>query len=569
MTNIEAYKSRLTKVSKDIFENFENTGEDDMFYLGQVASGEVHATLPNLIHRAQVFADADFRGRVGSAKSFTSMGISVVGGVLDGSIKGLVNNGFTSFVVANKTIGLTELKETFASKQSKSFALTNLGYDISDIEQRLNNIARNIQVPAKKSIFSKSKTVPFEITKKQSSNSFVVLMDEIYQIAEKRIGEGFDTELERSTAAILATWLVSRAMDLSVGGKDPERKLDEAMKLQFYTHLNGCFNNGNCEISKIIKNGTNLALALIQELGYGIDDIQAKYERLDMPLKDNPTSLREALFGRKYVAESIMNVVDEEIISREPDMIYSIEESSRDFEAGIARVDEMTEAARRIMPSVSSTIIGGGGVPLLDERTETKHEDVEDVEEVIDERDETSPESATDEFGVIAGVGEVAHKKGNAVNYTTLREGIMDSISADIHKKYSNLTNKADKTKKEDKKEQIIKEMNFLCGADDAIRGIAKQSNREDSYYEGYSRGELERNLIVNKVDEIYSKDKKTLLIKVDATGSAATSQLKNHIAKKWRGYESFKEMRENILRDLSFVFHSLYPEKKKDEHSR
>ena len=331
MANFENYKSKFTKESLSVFQNFERTGEDDMFFLGQIAKGEAKGvTLSSIIQRAQVFANPDFIGRIGSAKSFFSLQIPVVKGALDGSIKGLINNGFTSHIVADKKIGLSDLRETYSSSIHEPFYKNVISVDLSAIESKLNRIASNSTITTKKYWFSKEKEEPFQITFKRSQNSLCDLMDEIYQVVDKRIGDDFETKLEKATASIFATFLISRAIDLSIeDDKKCEKKLDEAMKLQFYTHLNGCSNNGNCAISKIISKGAECAEQIVDELGYKKEDILNKLERLDNKVcTHNIDSIKDAWFGSKMI--TIENVDDLDEVANDVNFVFqpaSTEES--------------------------------------------------------------------------------------------------------------------------------------------------------------------------------------------------------------------------------------------------
>lgn len=317
MVDIETFKDELTGKARSIYDNFKKTGEDDVFYLGQIAQGKAGVvTLADIIHRAQVFANPEFRGRIGSCTSFRAFNIPVVKGALDGSIKGLKNNGFTSHIVADKKVGLSDLRESYAIG-SRLFFETTVTTDISAYECSLENIAKSIKEDVKTSFFSRSKEQSMTIKKPSSKNKLCDLMDEIYQVVDKKNKETFDTDLEKATSNILATWLVSRAMNLSTGDKDNqnEKKLDEAMKLQFYTHLNGCSNNGHCAISKIIKQGVQLGLDMIDSMNLSSADIKEKRDRLGITTKDE--QVQDALFGAQCAAEP--NPVAEQKPEAEPE----------------------------------------------------------------------------------------------------------------------------------------------------------------------------------------------------------------------------------------------------------
>lgn len=135
----------------------------------------------------------------------------------------------------------------------------------------------------KNSLSRKLVEEPLQLTKVNSGNSLCDIAKEIYQVAKNGIEGEFASELEKVTASIFATLLVTRALDLSVGDENnqAEKKLDEALKLQFYSHLNGCFNSKQCSISTIVK--------MVQNMQTNLSKKWITHTRMSLP---NTTDLK-------------------------------------------------------------------------------------------------------------------------------------------------------------------------------------------------------------------------------------------------------------------------------------
>lgn len=546
MTNIEKYKSRLTKPAAEVFEHFEMTGEDDISFLGKIASGIVKGvTLADVVHRAQVFGNASFRGRVGSPKSFYSANFSVVTGALDGSIKGIINNGFTSCIVADSKVGLSDLRESYA-KDDLPFYLMVVSADFSDIENKLSNIASDIMVPVKKYAFLKAKSQPMTITKTRSKNSLCDLMEEIYQVVDKSNKTSFDTDLEKATSNIFATWLISRALNLSIGDKDNqcEQKLDEAMRLQFYTHLNGCNNKGNCAISKIIKVGTDLGVELIEKMGLNESDVKDKLKRLGTPLQNNPETIYEALFGEKEISKTVDIMVDSSEAREEGFPVGGIDGVIVDY------VPEKAYVEKNALSAVAQA------TRLITDGTRT--EVVKPTQEVAEKSQiaksgETIAkvgEKVVDQNAVVGNPGDVAHKKGNAVNYSTLKKNLLKYITDKLDDKAAYFANRAEKQKDFD----ALTESNFWAGASAGVSGFSKPKGKTAAYYAGHMQGQNMGRGLVQEIDKIYSPDKKILLVDVNGKGAQVTKNLGDLVVKAFR-VGTFAEFVEKVVSSLSMTF--------------
>lgn len=566
MTNIETYKSKLTRESAEVFDHYEKTGEDDAYYFGQIVRGIVKApNLGTILQYAQVFANPDLRGRVGSPKSYTSQNIAVVSGAISGDIKGLVNNGFTSYIVADKTLGLSDLRETYASSTKFSFYNTAISADFSDIEEKLANIAKNIKIQVKKNSFSKKMVgTPLKLTKLDSKNSLCVLADEIYQVASNKIKEEFDSQLEKATASIFATLLVSRALDLSIGDKNNlvEKKFDESLKLQFYTHLNACFNAGKCAISKIVKSGAACAVSMIEEMGYSQFDIMDKYDRLETPIKGNPHDIVDALFGSKNVSQSIESFVDEDVdsyIKSYKDGLNGVvvedDKTSKDviYLGGSVQPSEVVVAPAAIGAAPARILLGDGRQTV----TLNPGEQVAGVNEKIAKEGEQvakTSEKVVDIDARVAGSGEVVHDKGNAINYNTLRKGLLEGVIAkNIDNKIAECTNRAEKQQDFG----IIAECNFWAGAKDGVCGLAQKRSKTESYNEGHKQGQYINAGIIQEIDKMYSADKKKLIVDVKGQGKEVTKQLSNKVANAF-SFDSFADFTTMIMSSLLNAFNSL-----------
>lgn len=569
MTNIEKYKSRLTKDSAEIFANYEKTGEDSNYYLGQIARGNIKTpTLNTVLQYAQVFANPDFRGRVGSPKSYTSQNIPVVSGVLNGNIKGLVNNGFTSYIVADKTMGLSNLRETYASSGSLPFYKTSVDADFSEIESRLAHAASKIKIQVKKNSFSKKVVEePMQITKSNSGNSLCDLAKEIYQVASNGIEGKFDSELEKVTASIFATLLVSRALDLSVGDENnqAEKKLDEALKLQFYSHLNGCFNNNQCSIANIVKNGANCAINLIQEMDYTKQDIIDKYNRLETPVRGEVENIFDALFGTKNVEQSINSFVDENLDSYFKTFSDGInglvegvddEKSLATLESNLlsGRVQNAEFVAPAAIAAAPSRVLIGDGRTTV---TLNPGEQVAGANEKIAKEGENvakTTEKIVDKDARVAGSGEVVHDKGNAINYNTLKRGLLEGVIAkNIDAKIAECTNRAEKQQDL----SAIAEGNFWTGARDGVCGLAQKRSKTESYNEGHKQGQYINAGIIQEIDKMYSADKKKLIVEVKGQGKEVTKQLSNKVANAF-SFDSFVDFTAMVMSSLLKAFNNL-----------
>lgn len=565
MTNIETYKSKLTRESAEVFDHYEKTGEDDAYYFGQIARGIVKApNLGTILQYAQVFANPDLRGRVGSPKSYTSQNIAVVSGAISGDIKGLVNNGFTSSIVADKTLGLSNLRETYASNSKMPFYMSSVNADISDVEQKLNEIASSIMLSTRKNSFSKKMVgTPLKLTKLVSKNSLCVLADEIYQVASNKIEEEFDSQLEKATASIFATLLVSRALDLSIGDENNlvEKKFDESLKLQFYTHLNACFNAGKCAISKIVKSGAACAVSMIEEMGYSQSDIMDKYDRLETPIKGNPHDIFDALFGSKNVSQSIESFVDEDVdlnIKSYKDGLNGVvvedDTTSKDviYLGGRVQPSEVVVAPAAIAGAPSRILITDGKTNV----TLNPGEQVAGANEKIAKEGEQvakTTEKVVDKDARVAESGEVVHDKGNAVNYNTLKKSLLGSIVAGIDERIAECTNRAEKQPKSD----ASAEANFWSGAKDGVCGLAKKRGKTESYYEGHKQGQYVNAGIIQEIDKMYSVDKKKLNVEVKGQGREATKKLGDQVANAF-SFDTFMEFSAMIMSSLSEAFKNL-----------
>lgn len=569
MTNIEKYKSRLTRDSADIFANYEKTGEDSNYYLGQIVRGEIKTpTLDKVLQYAQVFANPDFRGRVGSPKSFTSQNIAVVSGALNGDVKGLINNGFTSYIVADKTLGLSDLRETYASSTKLPFYKTSVGADFSEIEEKLANVAKNIKIQVKKNSFSKKLVEePLQLTKVNSGNSLCDIAKEIYQVAKNGIEGEFASELEKVTSSIFATLLVTRALDLSVGeaNNQAEKKLDEALKLQFYSHLNGCFNSKQCSISTIVKNGAKYANELIQEMGYTYYDVIDKYNRLGTPIRGDVDNILDALFGARNVNQSIDNYVDDNIDSyfrTYSDGLNGLVEGMDDDKALATlesnllngHVQNAEYVAPAAIAAAPARILLGDGRQTV---TLNPGEQVAGVNEKIAKEGEQvakTSEKVVDIDARVAGSGEVVHDKGNAINYNTLRKGLLEGVIAkNIDNKIAECTNRAEKQQDL----SAIAEGNFWAGAKDGVCGLAQKRSKTESYNEGHKQGQYINAGIIQEIDKMYSADKKKLIVDVKGQGKEVTKQLSNKVANAF-SFDSFADFTTMIMSSLLNAFNAL-----------
>lgn len=568
MTNIEEYKSRLTRDSADIFANYEKTGEDSNYYLGQIVRGEIKSpTLDKVLQYAQVFANPDFRGRVGSPKSFTSQNIAVVSGALNGDVKGLINNGFTSYIVADKTLGLSDLRETYASSTKLPFYKTSISADFSEIEEKLANVAKNIKIQVKKNSFSKKLVEePLQLTKVNSGNSLCDIAKEIYQVAKNGIEGEFASELEKVTSSIFATLLVTRALDLSVGdaNNQAEKKLDEALKLQFYSHLNGCFNSKQCSISTIVKNGAKYANELIQEMGYTYYDVIEKYNRLGTPIRGDVDNVLDALFGARNVNQSIDNYVDDNIDSyfrTYSDGLNGLVEGMDDDKALATLESNLLNGHVQNAEYVAPAAIAAAPARILlgDGRQTVilnPGEQVAGVNEKIAKEGEQiakTTEKVVDKDARVAGSDEVVHDKGNAVNYNTLKKNLIGSIVDGIDERIAECTNRAEKQQDFG----AIAEGNFWAGAKDGVCGLAQKRSKTESYNEGHKQGQYINAGIIQEIDKMYSADRKKLTVEVQGQGREITKKLGDRVANAF-SFDSFVDFTTMVMSSLLKAFNNL-----------
>lgn len=569
MTNIEKYKSRLTRDAANIFANYEKTGEDSNYYLGQIVRGEIKTpTLDKVLQYAQVFANPDFRGRVGSPKSYTSQNIAVVSGALNGDIKGLVNNGFTSYIVADKTLGLSDLRETYASSTKLPFYKTAINADFSEIEKKLASAAKKIMIQVKKNSLSRKLVEePLQLTKVNSGNSLCDIAKEIYQVAKNGIEGEFASELEKVTASIFATLLVTRALDLSVGdaNNQAEKKLDEALKLQFYSHLNGCFNSKQCSISTIVKNGAKYANELIQEMDYTYEDVIAKYNRLETPVKGDVENILDALFGARNVNQSIDSYVDENLDSyfkTYSDGLNGLVEGIDDDKSLATLESNLLDGRVQNAEYVAPAAIAGAPARILisDGKTNVTLNPGEQVaganEKIAKEGEQVAKttEKVVDKNARVAGSGEVVHDKGNAINYNTLKKGLLEGVIAkNIDSKIAECTNRAEKQQDL----SAIAEGNFWTGARDGVCGLAQKRSKTESYNEGHKQGQYINAGIIQEIDKMYSADKKKLIVEVKGQGKEVTKQLSNKVANAF-SFDSFADFTTMVMSSLLKTFNNL-----------
>ena len=539
MSNVKVYETILTKEASEIFEKFKTSGEDAAFYFGKIARGEIsNPNIATILQYAQVFANPDYRGRVGSPKSYVSQNISVVAGALNGEIKGLINNGFTSAIVIDKTLGLSDLRESYASTGKLPFYKLTLDADFSEIEEKLKKVAQCTLVETKKGLLKKTVLEPMKLEFVRSSNRICDLSKEIYQVAIKKINAAFETEMEKVTSAIFATLLVSRALNLSIGDKDngAEKKLDEALKLQFYSHLNACSNNKKCAISKIIKTGAYVACSMIDEIGYSEDEIIEKYERLGTPIMGKPQNIFDALFGQKNIEHSIDTFVDEEI--KYPDLILNSNESNKLIAgAGQVKNEDVIILGER-------TLSGDGVIFMGDGKTN------QDIAAAI--------ASATTGNVVTLNPGEkiakpdekivnsdsvVYNKPKTAVNYSTMKRTLVKRASEAFDKECSSCINRAAKQASSG----AINEANFWSGAVDGVDGKAPKY-KTDFYSEGHRLGRFALDVIVKYLDSVYTEKDgvKVLKNEVAGKGSAATSEVLDQISSEMG--ENFDEWLKNDI---------------------
>lgn len=560
MVDIETFKDELTGKARSIYDNYKKTGEDDVFYLGQIAQGKAGVvTLADIIHRAQVFANPEFRGRIGSCTSFRAFNIPVVKGALDGSIKGLKNNGFTSHIVADKKVGLSDLRESYAIG-SRLFFETTVTTDISAYECSLENIAKSIKEDVKTSFFSRSKEQSMTIKKPSSKNKLCDLMDEIYQVVDKKNKETFDTDLEKATSNILATWLVSRAMNLSTGDKDNqnEKKLDEAMKLQFYTHLNGCSNNGHCAISKIIKQGVQLGLEMIYSMNLSSADIKEKRDRLGITTKDE--QVQDALFGAQCAAEP--NPVAEQKPKAEPKPVAgqkleeqnagnSEEGNDLSFEFDDLFVDD--DSYNDLLDDSDDETFNASDNETNSDDVQTNNENAnsaatfaaataqtykarynEEGQDYINEKYE--------EFVKKNGYDPFNNKMGTyRVVYNDLKDKMLKKIANLIQQKYATLSRSQDSP---DKKDGAI--VAFFAGVKTGVLGKDKLEDFPH-YNAGYQIGKAVYDKL-HSLNKFKDGERKFLLAK---SQEEANTQVADKIAKEEFRYSSFDEYAREVVKTV------------------
>lgn len=515
---------KYTTKHQTILNNFKKTGEEFDFFLGSIYGG-AQSSLEDLIAHAQVFANAKYRGALVSGKTFQyglnkTERLGIHGGLC------LNHNGepqYTSYVLIDKNEDLGNIRETYTSAEFNPLYANANSTNLSDIVSSLENMAEEIEVETK--ILGITRKKQLKLVQKQTSNPVCSCVDKIYQIAYAKLENDFNTNLEKVTAAVLATYITTKALDL----KEFDARTDEALRMNFCTHLNGCYANGSLSLSNVIKNGVDLGIELIETMGYGKDDVKAKCERLGTPLQNEPKTLNEALFGAKQIEKSLSVFVNED---KKETTFTAVSEDKKDSK------DEMEE---KVKAAVSTSVVPTTKINVVD----PKKEGVSDNNNI------------QQEDGTILKIGEVAHKKGNAVNRKTLIDNITGQIASEI----SNIRNKI--TSKGENKSDIeaLAESNFWTGVIDAINGKKKQQNL-DSYSKGYDAARPYRVGLEKQVDDFYS-DNGELKVNIETSGKAATSKLSKMIAEKLNLEVSFVAW---TVSELKKVFSNFKESRSKDK---
>ena len=536
---------QLTDKCKEILNNFGKTGEDFDCFLGKVISG-ASASIFDVINYAQVFANKTYRGSLASKTAIDYSRVKKID-----KINGLKYDRFTSHVLIDSSEMLGNLKETYTSSDFPSFYKQSITTDFSAIIANLGAIAK----------LNKLKVKTLNSTSNQK-NSVCDLVSKIYDVCYAQIGKEFNTNLERVTAAIFATMLTTKAMDLSTNEmKDCEIRLNEALKLSFCTHLNACHVAGSCALNSILRTGSNVAISMIEGLGYTPRDIVEKYERLGTPIReDDEQTIFEALFGAKKVREAVNSFADEEI-NKFMGGISGMVVEDDDFKPFVdnkmleGRVEnpEFVVARAAIAGAPSRILISDGKTNV----TLNPGEQVAGANEKIAKEGEQvakTTEKVVDKDARVAGNGEVVHGKGNAVNYSTLKNNLLGSIVDKID-------------------DDIIRncigdqvEATFWYGVKDGVCGYKKKEKTE-SYCEGHKRGQNIYFGIIQGIDRMYSVDKKKLIVEVEGKGRELTTKLGNRVANTLK-CDTFADFTDKI-KDLYTEFKKTSSKSSKDDQTK
>ena len=536
---------QLTDKCKEILSNFGRTGEDFDCLLGKVISGS-SASIFDIINYAQVFANKTYCGSLASKTAIDYSRMKKID-----KINGLKYDRFTSHVLIDSSEMLGNLKETYTSTDYSPFYKQSITRDFSDIIANLGAIAKTKKLKVK-TLNSTS----------NSKNSICDLVNKIYDVCYAQIGKEFSTNLEKVTAAIFATMLTTRAMDLSTNEmKDCEVRLNEALKLSFCTHLNACHAAGSCALNTILRTGSNVAVAMIEGLGYTQSDILDKYERLGTPIKDAyQQTIFDALFGAKKVREAVNAFADDEV-NEFIDGINGIVVGDADYEPyddskmleGRVQNPEFVVAPAAIAAAPARILLGDGRQTV----TLNPGEQVAGANEKIAKEGEQvakTTEKVVDKDARVAGSDEVVHDKGNAINYNTLRRGLLEGVIAkNIDNKIAECTNRAEKQQDL----SAIAEGNFWAGAKDGVCGLAQKRSKTESYNEGHKQGQYINAGIIQEIDKMYSADKKKLIVDVKGQGKEVTKQLSNKVANAF-SFDSFADFTTMIMSSLLNAFNAL-----------
>lgn len=626
-------KNNLSKASQTILNKYEKTGEDFDCYLGQVFNKTTSASLTDILYHAQVFSNKDFRGALVSSTTFQH-GYQRVARL--SNVDGLFYDRFTSYVLIDKTEGLGDIRETYTSTKYNSFHSNLISTNFSNYESKLSEIANQTEQQTKR--FGVKVKTKLKLSEKECNNSVCALVDKIYQVAYAKLENTYKTNLEKVTAAIFATYVTTKALDFRTNQMpDCESRLNEALRLNFVNHLNGCYANSKLfSISDIIKDGAKVGMDLIEKMGLDKKDVQEKNDRLGIKMKNAPQSLFDALFGAKHVEKSFVLMDDdaskkntntqsnlvsdatdvgkskvnvqervrrvistvplgpkeqtkeqtkeqikeqtkeqieefdpmpERTAADAPPVIYlpgKIEEETKAADAppviylpgkiqDQTKLDDENQDDRlksnKTANTVSPTVSPRNDVKLITDGT--RIEVVKSTQEVAETTQIAKPGETIAKVGetivgpdaVIGKPGDVAHKKGNAINYSTLKKNLLTKIIDKLNEKANDAANRAEKKKDFD----ALTESNFWTGASAGIAGGAASKNRTAAYYEGHKLGKSVRNGVVYEISKFYSSDKKTLLRDVVGKGSQITTILGDEAVKEC-GMNTFSEFVEKIV---------------------
>lgn len=520
-----------TKKHQTILNNFKKTGEEFDFFLGSIYGG-AQSSLEDLIAHAQVFANVKCRGALVSGKTF-QYGLNKTERLGIHSGLCLNHNGepqYTSYVLIDKNEDLGNVRETYTSAGFNPLYANANSTNLSEIVSSLENMAEEIEVETK--ILGITRKKQLKLVQKQISNPVCSCVDKIYQVAYAKLDNNFNTNLEKVTAAILATYITTKALDL----KGFDARTDEALRMNFCTHLNGCYANGSLALSNVIKNGVDLGVELIETMGYGKDDVKAKCERLGTPLQNEPKSLNEALFGAKQIEKSLSVFVNEE---KKATTFTAVSEDKEEKKSEETK-DEIEE---KVKGAVSTSIVPAKNykhviIDADNEGVSNKNNIAKPGQKIAKIDEEIYPQGTT-----VVGPDETSHKIGNAINFNTLRDNLLKKIIVKLDEKANAAANRAEKKRDFD----AVTESNFWTGASDGIAGRAGSKGRTAAYYEGHKLGSSVRNGIIYEISKFYSPDKKTLLRDVVGKGPQITTILGDEAVKEC-GMNTFSEFIENVV---------------------